>query len=413
MTVISARGVTGVGVASLVGAASGYVVLVLAANVLDKAQNADFLAFWGLLFFLFGALGGLQSEVIRSVHVARTTWPAAGGHTVGGARIVPLGLLVGGSLAGVIMITSPLWGGAVLGPQPLLPVALAALAALAFGGHSAVAGSLAGRGLWSVYSRLVGAEALMRLTLVLGIVLAGAGSTGIRVATSAAAATWLLLSLSPQVRDVWGQRSGTGSRAFLTASGQAMVGAASSAALVVGFPVLLRVSTPSSTFALAAPLLLAVQLTRAPMLIPLNAYQGVAITHFLNQRHRGAAPLIRGVAVIAAVGALGALAAALVGPWLMAVLLGEGYRVGPLVLGALTLTAALLALLTLTGAAALSLDGHRAYAVGWFVATVCSTVVLLLPGNVETKVVMSLAAGPAIGVVVHVAWIRRALQRRR
>lgn len=411
MNGIDARGATGVGVASLVAAGSGYVVLVIAAKVLGKADNADFLAFWGLLFFLFGVLGGLQSEVTRSVHVTRTTRPAGAGAT--GARIVPLGLLIGATLAATIMLTSPLWSRAVLGPQPQLAVALIALAVLAFGGHTAVAGTLAGRGHWTVYSRLVGAEALMRLLLVTAIALAGGGPTGLHVAAGAAAATWLVLWISPRVRDAWNQRTDTGPREFLTASGQAMVGAASSAALVVGFPVLLRVSTPPAVFALAAPLMLAIQLTRAPLLIPLNAYQGVAITHFVNQRDQGARPLLRLAGMIGAVGVVGAGAAALVGPWLMEVLLAPGYRVGPVILGALTLTAALLALLTMTGAATLALGGHRAYGLGWFVATVCSAAVLLLPGGLETRAIASLAVGPVIGVLVHVTWLRGTLRSRR
>ncbi|RYV51380.1 hypothetical protein [Pengzhenrongella frigida] len=413
MTGISARSATGVGVASLVAAASGYVVLVIAANVLDKAQNAEFLVFWGLLFFLFGTLGGLQSEVTRSVHVARTASPTTGAPAGSGTRVLPLGLFVGACLAAAIAITSPIWGRTVLGPQPVVAVMLIALAVIAFGGHSAVAGSLAGRGRWTVYSRLVGAEALMRLALVTGVAVAGATEVGLQAATAAAAATWLLMSLASNVRDAWGQRTEATRQAFLASSRQAMIGAASSAALVVGFPVLLRVSTPPEAFAVAAPLLLAVQLTRAPLLIPLNAYQGVAITHFVNHRDEGARPLLRLATMIGAVGVVGAIAAALVGPWLMETLLGDGYRVEPAVLGALTLTAAMLALLTMTGAACLALDGHRAYAVGWLAATALSAAVLLMPGGLEVRVIASLAVGPVAGTVVHAAWIRSTLRSRR
>lgn len=404
MTGISARGATGVGVASLVAAGSGYVVLVVAANVLDQAQNADFLAFWGLLFFLFGTLGGLQSEVTRSVHVARTRTPT--GDPPSGARILPLGLLVGGGLAAALVVTSGAWATVVLGPRPHAPVALVALAVLAFGGHSAIVGTLAGRGHWTAYSRVVGAEAFARLALVVAVALAGAGLVGLQAATATAAATWLAMSAAPRVRAVWGQRAETPAGPFLTASGQAMLGAASSAALVVGFPVLLRVSTQPEVFAVAAPLLLAVQLTRAPLLIPLNAYQGVAITHFVTHHDDGVRPLLRLAAMIGAVGVAGAAAAALVGPWLMETLLGEGYRVGPAALAGLTLTAALLALLTMTGAACLALDDHRGYAAGWLIATACSATVLLLPGTLTVRVIASLAVGPVVGTLVHAARIR-------
>ena len=412
---ITARGATGVGVASIVAAASGMLILLVAAKVLSLADNADFFAFWGLLFFFFGTLGGLQSEVTRSVHVERTQHvehtqgPAPDAPGPSGARILPFGLVVGGVLAGVIALSSPLWATAVLGPAPQLLVAVVAVAVLAFAGHSTVAGALAGRGLWVGYSRLVGAEATVRLLLVLGVAVVGATSSGLAVATAAAAGTWLLLSLVPQVRSTWHQRADVDGRRFLAASATAMVGAASSAALVVGFPVLLRVSTPPDVYELAAPVLFAITLTRAPLLIPLNAYQGVAITHFLNHRDQGARPLVRLASIIGAAGVVAAAAAALVGPWLMALIRPE-YRVEPLVLGALTLTAAVLALLTLTGAATLALGRHRAYAAGWLVATVCSTAVLLLPGALEGRVIASLGAGPLVGVLVHVAAVRRALR---
>ncbi len=405
-----AAGATGVGLASLVAAGSGYVVIVLAARVLDEAENADFLAFWGLLFFCFGALGGMQSEVTRSSHVARTT----PGHR--GPRVLPLGLLIGAVLAGAIAMTSPLWAHAVLGADPWPAVAVVVLAVVAFAGHSAVAGALAGQGRWTTYARVVAAAAVVRLVLavVAALVVTDASMpVALRVATGAAAATWLVLSIGPAVRAAWRQEADVSPRRFASASAQAMLGAASSAALVVGFPVLLTVTTPPDVYAGAAPIILAVQLTRAPLLIPLTAYQGMAITYVLGNRDRGVRPLLRVAGLVAAAGAVAAVAAALVGPWLMALVLGPGYRVDGLVLGGLTLTAALLALLTLTGAATLALDGHRAYAVGWCLASLTSALVLLVPGPLAGRVVLSLALGPLVGLAVHVAHVGRALRTRR
>ena len=99
-------------------------------------------------------------------------------------------------------------------------------------------------------------------------------------------------------------------------------------------------------------------------------------------------------------------AAALLGPWLMTVVLGVDYRVAGGVLAALTMTAALLALLTLSGAATLALDGHRAFAVGWGLATVVSAAALLVPGPLAVRIAVSLAAGPLVGLVVHVSHVR-------
>lgn len=406
---IGARGATGVAIASLVAAASGYAVLVLAATSLTTAENADFLTFWGLVFFLFGTLGGLQSEVTRSVHVARTSHsPSTARHP----RVLATALAVGAAGAAAVGLTSPVWADAVLGPDALAGVAVVALGVLAFAGHSAVAGTLAGQGRWTHYARVVGAEALVRLVLAVTVVLAGGGPAGLRVATTAAAATWVLMAAVPTVRRVRHQRTDVPLRPFLTASAHAMVGTASSAALVVGFPVLLRVTTSPRDFALAAPLMLAVQLTRAPLLLPLNAYQGVAITHFLSHRDEGLRPLRRVAVAIVGAGVVGAGAAAAAGPWLMS-MLGEDYRVAPVVMAGLTLAAAGMALLTLTGAAVLAVGSHRAYAAGWLAATSTTALLLLLPGGLAARTVASLALGPMVGVAVHLLSLRGAAPAQR
>ncbi|MCU1432634.1 MAG: hypothetical protein JWP95_1739 [Actinotalea sp.] len=415
MTEISRRGATGVGVASLVAAAAGYLALILAGQALPTGQDADFIAFWGLLFFFFGTLGGLQNEATRSVHVSanRDSTTPVSPDAVGGPPLLALALLVGVALAAVVAGTALLWAPSVLGARPGESVAVVALAVVAFSGHSAVAGTLAGRGRWTAYATLVGAEAVVRLTLVVLVALAAADADlplALQAATGGAALTWLLLWLLPRVRGAAAQPAGP-PRLFLSAAAHAMVGTASSAALVVGFPVLVKVTTDPGAFEHAAPLLYAVLLTRAPLLIPLNAYQSVAITYFLDRR--GAGPVLRLGGLVLGVGALGAVAAALVGPWLMVVLLGEGSRVEPLVLGLLTLAAAVLGLLTLSGAATLALGGHRAYAAGWLVATACSAVLLLVPGELEARVVTSLAVGPLAGVAVHALWFRGALRGQR
>ena len=402
---ITARGATGVGLASIVAAASSYGVLVLAARSLDRAVNADFLAFWGLLFFLFGALGGLQSEVTRAVHVARSTYTAGPGAR--SAKVLARALVVGIGIAALLALSARLWGSAVLGDDWTASVALVAVAVVAFAGQSALAGSLAGSGEWTMFSRLVAAEAVVRVLLVALVVAVGAGVGWISAAVAAASVTWLvLIGASRRFRAAGRQRTPDTAGRFFAGSAGAIVGAASSAALVVGFPVLLKITSAPEEYAVAAPLLLAVQLTRAPLLIPLGAYQGVAITHFLMRRHDGYRPLLRLMAIIATFGILGAFGAAAVGPWLMATLLGPGYRVTPLVLAALTSAAAVMAILTLTGAATLALGLHRGYAVGWLAATVVTVLLLLLPLPLDVRVIASLTSGPVLGVLIHLWAVR-------
>lgn len=398
---LSRRAATGVGVASIVAAGASYVVVLIAAWTLEPARNADFLAYWALLFAVFGVLSGVQNETTRSVRQSlQDGGPSGGGPR--GAPVLAVALAVGAGLALLVAATSPAWAPAVLGgPEPLLVAALAG-AALAFSGHTALAGALGGTGRWGTYAGLVGAEAVTRLALVGAAALAGLALQGLEVAATLAAGTWLvLLAVSPSARAAARVRGDVPVRPLLRRLGHAMVAAASSAALVVGFPVLLRLTSSEAEYAASAPLLLAVSLTRAPLMIPLGAYQGVAITYFLSHRDRGVAALRPVAGAILGVGVLGAGLAWLVGPWLMTVLIRPDYRVDGVVLAGLTFAAAMLALVTLTGAAVLALDRHTAFTVGWVTATLVSVAVLLTPLDVPTRTVLSLTVGPAVGVAVH------------
>ncbi|CAN5363727.1 integral membrane protein [soil metagenome] len=409
---IGARGATGVGIASLVAAASGIVVLIIAAHTLTKAQNAEFLSFWGLIFFLFGIFGGLQNEATRTVHVALHR-PSSPGRARG-PRVVPAGLALGAGVAAVLLATARLWGPGTLGTRWGPLTAVVVVGVVAFAGHSAVAGALAGSGRWSTYSRLIGAEATVRLLLVAAVAVAGARTVGLEAASAGAAGTWLILAvvLRP-LRQSFALRADDTRRLFASRTAQAMLATAASSAFVVGFPVLLRLTTPTDAFAAAAPLILAVQLTRAPLLMPLVAYQGVAITYFLAHRDEGVRALLRLATVILAVGLGGGGLAALLGPWLLSVFGGPGYDAAPLTLATLTFAASLLALLTLTGIAVLSVGSHRAYALGWLAATTVGIGILLLPATIDVRAAASLMIGPVVGVAIHVAAISRANRRGR
>ena len=154
---------------------------------------------------------------------------------------------------------------------------------------------------------------------------------------------------------------------------------------------------------------MALSLTRAPLMIPLQAYQGVAITHFMSRRSEGlkaVAPIFGIVIGVAVVGAAGAW---LLGPWLMVALFGQHYDMPGAVLAALTFDAGFLALLTLTGALTVAFNQHRAYSLGWVAACGVSFATLWLPLDIEARTVISLAAGPLVGIMVHLWFIVRSL----
>lgn len=393
---LDARGARGVALSGVVVAATGFVVQAVVARTATPADTALFLVFWSLLFAVVGITGGIQNESTRAVRAAlREATP-----TSDGARVVPLGLLAGGIIAVAVLATAPLWASRVLQEHAVAGVVLVALAAFAFAGHASVTGALAGAGAWRIYARVVGLESLVRLLLV-GVVAAVAATLlGLMTAAAVATGAWLLaFATSAQVRRTMRTRADRPAGPYVAGLGHAMVASSATAVLVVGFPVLIQLTTPDDVVTAAAPLLLAISLTRAPLLLPLNAFQGVAITHFVEHPDRRARTLLRTIGVVGAVAVVGAGLAALVGPWLMEVVMHQ--TIGPAMLAALTGAGAMLALLTLTGTAALALGNHRAYSAGWAVASVVAVVLLLPPWPLEERVLLSLWVSPVVGAAIH------------
>lgn len=401
-TVITSGGAASMAAAALVSALSGYVVLMIVAHRLTPAQNADFLVFWSLLFAVIAVLGGLQQEATRAVGTAELA--AAAGRPPWGVHVLPIGLAIGSALAVVVAVLSPLWRPALLGPDGGWGVvAVLCLAAAFYSGHLTVVGNLAGERRWSTSATLIGGESTLRLLLVGVAALASAGLAGLELAAAASTVCWLvMLPLSRNLRRATHARGDVPVYLLVPRVFQTMLAAVGSAALVVGFPTILRLSSNVTEWATAAPLVLAISLTRAPLLIPLTAFQGVAIAAFLDPGRKRLVALLRLVGGIAGIGVLGAVLAAGFGPWLMAAFFGPDYRVSGVVLAGLTLDAIALAVLTMTGAGVLALARHWVYATGWLTAAAVSLGVLFLPLSLTNRSVVSLAVGPLVGIAVHV-----------
>lgn len=401
---IDGRGATRVGVASALGALSGYIAMVVAARVLGTRENTDFLTFWSLLFWLFGIMTGVQNEITRSVGAARP----AGAEGPRGARVVPVGLAVGAAVSGLVLLSSPVWGARVLGDSWVTVAVAVSLGVTAYAGQSSLGGALSGGRHWSTFARVVSVEAISRLALVLAAGLLGS-LWGLEVAVLTATLAWLVVCATDRTaRAALSTRGDVPWPRLVRNIGHSVLAAVGSAALLVGFAVLLSLTTPTVEYEHAAPLLLAISLTRAPLMVPLTAFQGVAISHFLEHRDQGLGALRRFVLLLAA-GGLGIAALAwLAGPPLIRLVFGADYDMPGTHLAALTIGAAVLALVTLTGAAALALGRHTAYAVGWLAAAGTAVLVLLTPLPITGRAVLGLVVGPAVGAVVHAVAIARA-----
>ncbi|WP_210648776.1 hypothetical protein [Nocardioides sp. SYSU D00065] len=392
-----------VAVAAGASALTSYVVMWIATHRLPTDAAAHFLTILSVLFFAYGLLSGLATEVTRSTAAAQRD-----GHAVGPSlwRVAAAASVVCAVPVGVFALA---WHKRLLGVGAGLgdawPVALLlGLGVWGYAFHSTAVGGLTGRRQWSASATVIGAEASARLGLTVVVALAGAGLLGLVAgSTVAALAVLLVLLLAPRVRPVMGAATDCAGGVLARRVAQSMLAQASAAAVVVGFPVILAATTAPAGYRAAAPLLLAIQLTRAPLLIPLNAVQGIAVSYLVHAGRRFGRALVLVIAAITAIGVLGSLLAWAVGPWLMTTIFGADYRVAGWVLALLTLSATELAVLTVTGATCQATNRHAIFLGGWLVATASTVLLLLLPGTLEQRSVTALIGGPAVGLLVHVA----------
>ncbi|MCP9275643.1 hypothetical protein [Mycolicibacterium arenosum] len=404
-----------VGAATVVSALCGYAVLYLAARDLEPAGFSVFAVFWGAFGLFAGAANGLLQESTREVRDAQRVETGHGPHTN------PMRLAAGVAVVAALAIagTSPLWAGHVFADLRLLSVALLSAGLAGFCLHATLLGVLAGVDRWTGYGTLIVGDAAMRVIVATATFMVGWGLGGYLWATVAGSFAWLALLLASAPTRAAARLLTPGTAAtFLRGAGHSIAAAGASAVLIMGFPVLLK-ATSAELGATGGVVILAVTLTRAPLLVPLTAMQGNLIAHFVDAReHPGAGAkrlggfialrsLVGPTLLTVAFGGVAVLIAGLAGPWLLRTAFGPDYVAGGALLAWLTTAAIVIALLTLTGAATVAAAQQRAYAAGWIGATLASALLLLLPLDLETRTVVALTCGPLVGIVVHLTALSR------
>jgi O-antigen/teichoic acid export membrane protein len=395
-----------VGTATAVTAVCGYAVVYLAARDLAPAGFSVFAVFWGAFGLVTGAANGLLQETTREI---RSEGYENRAEVAPDRRIHPLRVagLVGIGAATAIAGSSPLWSGRVFTQAHWLSVALLSAGLAGFCLHATLLGMLAGTNRWTQYGALMVTDAGIRVAVATATVLVGWGLVGFLWATVAGALAWLMMiAASPATRAAARLLAPGSTATFLRGAAHSITAAGASAILVMGFPVLLKI-TSSQLGAQGGVVILAVTLTRAPLLVPLTAMQGNLIAHFVDERTARLRALIAPAALIGAIGAAGVLAAGLLGPWLLRVGFGPDYQATGALLAWLTAAAVTIAMLTLTGAATVAAALHRSYALGWVCATAAAALLLLLPLPLQTRTVVALLCGPLVGIGVHLAALAR------
>ena len=391
-------------IATIIAAASGYLVLLLAARQLGATGYAVFAVFWAAYGLVTGAQNGQLQETTRTIRAASERLVSAASETptrLGRPLLVNVG--IGAALAVIVAATSPLWSGHVFDQYRALSVVLLAVGVASFAVYAHLCGALSGSLSWSPFAVLLSVDALIRLVGA-GIAVAfGWGVLAFLVITVVGSVSWIVvLATSSTARRAVGLPGDVDNRRLAGNTLTAMAAALASAVVVMGFPVLINITARADDDSrVVGAVILAVTLTRAPLLVPLNSFQGVLITRFVAARDALLRSLAVPLAAVVVVGAIGAVAAWAIGSWLLTHIFGADFTLGGGTIALFMVGATALGLLTVTGAATLSVGAHRWYAAGWWVAAIACAALLTVPLEVTDRVALSLVVGPLVGAGVH------------
>ena len=416
---------------SLLAAVSTLVVTMIAQRALNGSELTEFLLFWAALFTVTGIITGIQPEITRAVGTARTRAVAdralanraasggaasAEGSAPQGARVVTVTAALGAIAGALVLVSSPLWAGQQIPHSAAVGVTVMAVGVFLYALQATMSGVTAGEDRWYLFAAVGGLESAGRLILMLAAALMIPSLAGLEVATVVPMGLWLILAfVTVSGRRLWVARADVPAGRLTTNILWSFLSSAAAAVLMMGFPNVLKASgAAESEPVVLGTLILAISITRSPIMIPLQAFQGVAVSAFLKQRHRPVAAFIKPAAAVVAVGAAGALAAYLVGPLLFRLIYPpaagaeSAYEAAAsgITLGALVFASALLALMTLSGNMALAVNQHRIYLAGWVVAAaVTLSLAFLVPAPLVPRAIVALAVGPVCGFVVHMVGV--------
>lgn len=381
---------------TVAAAVLGWIGLVISARLLGPHGYASLAVLWAFFFSVAGVLFGLQQETTRSVSRAKDLAQASLG-----ISLLPAALLLTGVLCVLLLSTGALWAEAVLGSNWLVMLLIAALGFVSLTVQSIILGSLSAWRRWTSFVQISLASAVIRLAVLLAVCILVPTQSGLLLAIGSGSAAWLLWAGTSEVRAALMVRGDTSAGRYLRGTVSTMIGTLCAGLMASGFPLLVALTsrTPPSTS--GGVVFAAMMLTRAPLLMPVNALQLMMIGHFVQHRDRLARSVTR-VTVLALIPCtLAFCAAGTIGPWVLEVVLGREFALSAGALAGLVAASTLLVTLTVTGTAWIAL-GHQGYsAAGWFVATVVALLILSSDGTLLVRCIVSGIVGPMCGLAVY------------
>lgn len=394
----SSGGLRHILVATVIAGAIGYLIQFLVPIVAPDSY-LTFATTWSAIYLVVTCLSGLQQELTR----ASSADNRGSGFRPWISFTVIASLTATGFVAVIFGLSGP-----HLFPSDAGQLA-GAIATAAFGYSliAAVSGAAYGLKDWNAVAGLTITDSIVRsLTIASALLLGGSAILlGWAIAVPfllAAVGIWIWVGRRIRSRlsiDVSLRRLMRNATATVLAS-------LSTGALISGLPLMLNAFASDVGPELLASTILALTLTRAPLVVPLLALQGYLVVSFRDNPNDVAARVLRWAALV--MGAVIVLAgiAALVGPSLMQWLYAGFLTLPPVDLALIVVSAGLTGVMCITGPAVLAANRHSWYTAGWASSAIVSIIVLLLPLDPQFRVMLALLSGPLIGALVHVFAVR-------
>jgi O-antigen/teichoic acid export membrane protein len=394
------RSIGKVGVALVVATGLGAVLPVVCARLMPPDRYVYFLAFWGLLFGIGSAVAPVEQEVSRQAALAAVVGTRVGAAAMRVAAVVAAAVMV----FGLVVVLPPV-SARLFGPYPAL-APVAAVGGVAFVAQFAVRGFLVGQQRITRYCGMVVVEALVRLVLLAAVVAAGVADVlSLALAVAAGSLAWVGFA-RPAIRAVDRRRDREPWLRLAARMGVLVLSAGLTSCVITGYPALVTLLAAGGVDPAVGGLFAALTVARLPLLL-FGAVQAVAVPTAvrLSQdaagRRRLRVLLVGGTVAMLALGVLGALAAAAAGPFLVALLFGPDYVVGPLTVAGLVWSSVMLAGVLLLAAVLVARQQvHRVLLVWALVCGISVAVLAWVPGGTVTRATLGLVVAPTVGLVL-------------
>ena len=358
------------------------------------------------MFGIYGITGAIQQETTRAVGASLLQNPESRTYT-NRLSYSAVAALLGLGIAAIVVMTSPLWSSA-FPTYPQMSVVLIAFGVVMYAVYAAVSGASAGRDSWYFYAALGSGEALIRLAATLAAVVLSWHLLGFETAVVVASLIWVPWIIFSRIgRQIWASNLDVSPTRYAQNIVMLMCSSASASVLMTAFPFFLLLSTQDRNAQLNA-IVAAIGVTRSPIMMPLQAFQGVAISAFLKHQDHPLRALARPCLWVLGIGGFGALLAYLIGPFLFDIFYSKYAGLAPgMMLAILTLESAIIAVLVLAGNLAIALNMHRLYVSGWVCAATLALLLLHVPLDVVSRTELALGAAPLCGFTVILVGILR------